>query len=207
MSVCPRFVLRGAVLSIILRNLVAGPMFCCCVMAQSTPDVALAKMLADQSTREIATERVLADSKAKIPILLSCTHRPPPGVDRANLNLGMTIVFGRAKTVEAIPFIVEHLDVGLPFDAVTIWNRSPARIEEALPAAVALIQIGPLASKALMEAFRAGKLNGQDRLAAIFVVSRIKGVPEAREFLIAVSGQANVERFWAEEGLKSLGEP
>jgi hypothetical protein len=44
-----------------------------------------------------------------------------------------------------------------------------------------------------------------DRLCTIFVVARIKD-PEARPFLVSVLGEANQERYWAEEGLKLLAE-
>jgi hypothetical protein len=47
-------------------------------------------------------------------------------------------------------------------------------------------------------------LGQEDRLAAIFVVSRVTGVPEAIEFLAGVSGQANMEHIFAQEGLRLL---
>jgi hypothetical protein len=41
-------------------------------------------------------------------------------------------------------------------------------------------------------------------LAALFVVSRIAGVPGAKEFVLQALGEANLQRHWAEDGLKSL---
>jgi hypothetical protein len=76
-------------------------------------------------------------------------------------------------------------------------------IEERLAAAKALIRIGADASRALIHASWEA-MSPEDRLAAIFVVSRIQGVPESREFLLSTLAEANMERYWAENGLKPL---
>jgi len=81
--------------------------------------------------------------------------------------------------------------------------KAPEVIERRLPAVVALIQIGAEASKALISASWECMAT-EDRLAAIFVVSRIKDVPEARALLAQALGEANMQRHWADEGLKLL---
>jgi hypothetical protein len=84
--------------------------------------------------------------------------------------------------------------------------KSAEVIKGRMPAVAALIQIGPAASKALIGTWQ--KIDREDRLWAIIVVSEIRGVPEARSFLSSVAGEANQERFWAEQGLKAInGEP
>ncbi len=48
-----------------------------------------------------------------------------------------------------------------------------------------------------------GPMTDADRLAAIYVIGRIPGVPEARDFLQSALAQANQERFRAIQGLKA----
>jgi len=42
-------------------------------------------------------------------------------------------------------------------------------------------------------------LTPEERLATIFVVSQIRGVPEAPEFLSQVAGQLNLELYFAQQ--------
>jgi hypothetical protein len=44
----------------------------------------------------------------------------------------------------------------------------------------------------------------EDHLAIVFVVSRIRGVPEAKPFLSAIIGHADIERSFAEEGIENV---
>jgi hypothetical protein len=124
-------------------------------------------------------------------------------VEKGALYIGLADVFGQLKTKEAIPFLVKNIGLQRGFSAPNIWMKTPQVVQERLPAVTALIRIGPEASRFLIDTFWT-QLQPQDRLAAIFVVSRISGVPEAKEFLSTVLGQANMERHWAEEGLKTL---
>ena len=48
-------------------------------------------------------------------------------------------------------------------------------------------------------------MHDADRLPAIFVVSQIKGVPEARAFLETILANANAEKRWAEDGITIMG--
>jgi hypothetical protein len=123
--------------------------------------------------------------------------------DNDELSLAMAQVFGRLKTVEAIPFLIKNITLqGWPASPNT-WTKTPEVIESRVPAVAALIQIGPVASRALLHVpFQ--QMTPEDRVAVVFTVGQIPGVPEAREFLANVGGQANVELFWADEGLKHL---
>lgn len=78
-----------------------------------------------------------------------------------------------------------------------------------MPAVSALIRIGPEARDALNKTW--GAEAAGDRLAAIFVVARIAAATQdpqisekAREFLLTSLGEANLQRHWAQEGLKLL---
>jgi hypothetical protein len=44
-----------------------------------------------------------------------------------------------------------------------------------------------------------------DRLVSIFVVSRVPGVPESKEFLRDAATNARLELFWATRGLDEVG--
>ena len=83
--------------------------------------------------------------------------------------------------------------------------KTPEVIESRIPAITALIQIGPAASRALLR-MPAQCMTLEDRLAVIFTISKIPGVPEAHDFLLVALGQANAERYWAEERLKQVAE-
>ncbi len=74
-----------------------------------------------------------------------------------------------------------------------------------MAAAVALVQIGPEAADAVYRA-ASSPMDYKDKLAAIFVISRMKDAPGARSFILSLLGEANLERNWAEEGLKRLGD-
>jgi len=45
----------------------------------------------------------------------------------------------------------------------------------------------------------------EDRRAAVFVVSEVGGVPDARAFLDSAMARADRERYWAETAIKRLG--
>ena len=177
----------------------------------------LAESLAFQSTRQAAVEEIVSDPARNIPILLSWTRRPPSYVeDSQRLRLGMVNAFAELKTKEAIPFLVGCISwypYGVSFAP---WLKVADAVERQLPCVGALIQIGPDASRYLIR--RTLKdVHGEDRLAAIFVVSRIRGVPEAEAFLRQARDLADKEssradepfradeRIRAEAGLRFLG--
>jgi hypothetical protein len=141
-----------------------------------------------------------------VPLLLSWARTPPSQIDEFDLHdlrVGLAVAFGQLKTKKAVPFLIKNINLQMGLiPRPNIWLKAPEAVEAALPAVVALIQIGPVASRELMDIWQ--QLDPDDRLAAIFVVSRVKGVPGAREFLHTVLSEANIQRFWAEEGLKAL---
>ena len=172
--------------------------------AKEASDQELARLLANNRTRQSAVAKILASANGKGPLLLSWTRKPPAHVDEYELCIGLADAFGSLKTKEAIPFLIKNIGVRRTrYVDLNPWLKAPEVIEEAFPAMAALIQIGPDASKALVRASRKPMVS-EDRLAAIFAVSRIKDVPEARAFLTSTLGEANQERHWAEEGLKLL---
>jgi hypothetical protein len=112
----------------------------------------------------------------------------------------MSDVFGSLRTKEAIPFLIANLTLPRFSNDVNYWLKSAEAIEYRLPAAGALVRLGPDASSALIREFR--KLSCDDRLIAVFVLARTKDV-DSRALLVSVLGQANLERYWAEEGLRA----
>ncbi len=168
--------------------------------AQDPSTLELARLLASDTTRQRGVARVVASGNNIIPILLSWTKSPPPQVDQNELYIGLADAFGQLKTKEAIPFLIKNISLQR-WRELNTWLKTAQVIEERLPAVAALVRIGKDASKALISEYQT--LVAEDRLAAIFVVSMIQD-PEARTFLASVMGQANLERYWAEEGLKRL---
>ena len=138
-----------------------------------------------------------------VPLLLSWTKNPPAQVDQHGLFVGLANAFAQLKAKEAIPFLIKNISLQRWILDMPVWLKTDKVIEERLPAVAALVQIGPDASKAVISEYLT--IEPDDRLAAIFVVARIRD-PEARGFLVSVLGRANMERYWAEEGLKRLDE-
>jgi hypothetical protein len=168
--------------------------------AQNPSDSELAHLLASDKTRQATAERIGDSGGEKIPLLLSWAKTPPSGIDEHELYVGLADVFARTKTKEATPFLVKNINLRrFNYGYNNFWKTAP-QIELCLPAAAALIQIGPEASRAVMRA--AWDMSVEDYHVAVFVVSRIKNVPEARVFLLSVQAQANAENYWAEEGIK-----
>jgi hypothetical protein len=184
----------------------------CCVLlsatacAQRTQDRRLARLLAHEGTRQGAIAEVSASGSNKVSLLLSWARNPPTGVDGYELSIGLADAFGKLKTREAIPFLIANISRRrVRYVDLSPWLKTDEVIENTFPALAALVQIGPEASRALIRAARA-PMPPEDRLAAIFVVSRVEGVPEARDFLASALGYANLERDRAARGLKFLSQ-
>lgn len=175
--------------------------------AQDRGELRLAQRLADDSSRQAAVDEIVASRQNELRVLISWTVRPPDQVDRRGLYIGLADAFGGLRAKDAIPFLIKNIDLKRRAYEITPWNRAPAAVEESLPAVAALIQIGPDASKALMQSYSEPKGIG-DRLFLIFAVSRIASSMsdprEERVFLAAAAGEANSEHYWAEQGLKAL---
>ena len=174
----------------------------CCMIAaaQGVQERELARQLGAGAIAKLAASRAV-----DVALLLRWMENPPPGVDPHELAVGLSDALGSLRVRRAIPALIRF--IGLKryvFDSLNIWLKTTEVVEERLPCVAALIQIGPEASNAVMDAWDG--LSYNDRLPAIVVISRVKGVPRARAFLQSVSSQANVERVWAEEGMKMQSE-
>lgn len=174
-------------------------------VVDKTNDLELAGLLSNTSTRASAVARLAAAGKSKVSLLISWTHDPPPHVDKAELYVGLADAFGQLKAAEAIPFLMRHISLNrYPSLSANTWLKTPEVVQERLACVRALIQIGPEASRALISAVNDGRM-AEHRLEALFVISRIKGVSEARDFLLSELGRINQERYLVEEGLKLQG--
>jgi hypothetical protein len=160
--------------------------------------------LADTKTRSEAVAEAVAAGYNRVPLLLAWSRKPPAGIDRDSLNIGLADIFGRLRVKESIPFLITNISAIRRTRAdFAPWMKTPESIEDDFPAIAALIQIGPEAGTALIRAAQ-GPMLAMDRRAAVFAVSRIKGVPESRAFLSSVVAEAYQEGHWAEEGIRSL---
>lgn len=153
--------------------------------AQNLSDEQIAIRLASENTRSNAVAKVVAAGNARIFVLLAWTQRPPLGVDEYELDIGLADAFAQLGTKEAIPFLIRNIGLNRWRD-VNVWLKTPKVIQERLPAVNALITLGTEA------------LNGV-RIAAASEVQD----PQARNFLTSTITELNIERFWADEGLKS----
>jgi hypothetical protein len=184
-----------------VRIIVGLVMSCTIAVAQEANDRELARLLANETTRSRAVSRILASGSAKIPLLLSWTKTAPTQVDEYQLYVGLADVFGQLRTTQAIPFLIKNIQLSRT-NKTDVWLKTAEVVQVEMPAVAALVRIGPAASRAVIHSFEAA-MPPEDRLPLIFVVSRIRD-PEARAFLSSVLGELNLERSWAEDGLKLL---
>jgi hypothetical protein len=193
---------RGAIILFVVTT------WCFALNAQTVNDHELARMLASDTTRQSAVDRIAASGQSKVPLLLLWAASPPRGIEKIGLRIGLADAFGRLKTTQAVPFLMKNIEIQrYPFEGPP-WMHAASGIERHYPALAALIQIGPDSFEALLRYYEQPRGIG-DRLFAIFAISRIaatmKDTPEdIRALLASAAGEANVERFWAEEGLKAL---
>ena len=180
---------------------------CATASCADTKTLEIARQLSNEGTRRNAVAQLVASGNDTVSLLLSLAKKPPAQLDEHALFVGLADAFGQLKTKEAIPFLIEN--ISLERGVITTPNillKTTEVIQQRMPAVAALIQIGPEASRAVMDAWT--KIDSEDRIWAIIVVSQIRGVSEARAFLSSVVGEANQERLRAEEGLKAInGEP
>jgi hypothetical protein len=162
----------------------------------------LAKELSFPGTRERAVEEILQSKEEGLRLLQSWTRRPPSGVDLNGLHFGMAVAFGRMHAPQAIPFLIKNISVQQFPSQPNVWMKSPEVIESRLPAVTALIGIGPEAARALIRQWDTIRSDDERLLAAVFVLARVDGVPEAKEILATEAGRANMIHFWAEDGLR-----
>ncbi len=176
-----------------------------CLCAQNAHDSDLAKSLANPSTRQSAVDRIAACGDCYTALLLSWTRTPPAGVDPDELNLGLAQAFGELRTKQAIPFLIANISIH-SWHHPNIWLKAPEVVRYRLPAAAALIRIGPDASQALVRV-SSGPMTSEDRLATVFVISMIAAGTNDRQahaFLQISLGEANLQRQWAQRGLDMM---
>jgi hypothetical protein len=167
-------------------------------------DRALATALSNDATEASAVAAIAVSGRAKVRLLLSWATKPPGYVPQCGLFDGLSDAFGELKVKEAIPYLVKNIGVYRSCGvSLAPWLKAPSVIQWNLPAVGALVKIGSDASRAAMAAFPA-MANEEDRRAAIFVVSQIGNVPEARAFLVSVMERADREHSWEEEALTRL---
>jgi hypothetical protein len=156
--------------------------------AQGVSDLDLARELASPDKRKGAIAELLPDGKGRIPALLSWIQSPPADVDEYELRVGLADAFGQLKQEEAIPFLIRCLKLRRVVVDFFPFLKAEAVIEDTFPVVSALIKIGPEGSKAAMHAYtsRAPLLDAEERLCAIVVVSHVRGVREALDFLRSV---------------------
>jgi len=131
----------------------------------------LARRLANDSTRDSAVAHVAAAGASSLPHLLSWAEKPPAGIDRDELDIGLADAFARLRAKEAIPFLIKNLSLNRD-GGISPWLKSSERIEDTYPMAAALIAIGPDACEALVAASKQ-PMGWEDRLVAIFVVTQV----------------------------------
>lgn len=170
--------------------------------AEVVCDVDQARLLANPATEHPTVYEIVMSGKANVPALLSCARNPPPGVEKDQLYVGLADVFGRLGAKEAIPFLIENIDMCRWMSLyANAWLKADYVLKERKPAVTALVRIGPDASRALIRESWDRKPQG-DYMAAVFVVSQIRGVPEARGFLASALNHRGFDHYWAEEGLR-----
>lgn len=181
-------------------------------------ELARALCAMDAGKRQKAINAIVASPGIALPWLLEwakCPLRgasdkckdPPPrvyGVESVSLFYSMAEVFGRLRTKEAVPSLIENISVDLPLP-----GRSRMPITTRAPAIKALLQIGPPATPALLRAL--AKLpycdsceHAIDRLAMVLTLAFLDD-PRARPALEEASKYPGWEGQVAAEGLQRLG--
>lgn len=174
---------------------------CSSAFAQRLSDTQIAKELANPLTRERSVAAIMQSRRPNIATLLSWATTPPVALDQHELRVGLADAFAALGAKQAIPFLISNITLQRSVPDPDTWMKTEQVIKSRLPAVNALIQIGPAAATAVIQAYK-GLTDPTGRLAAIFVVSHTNDASVAqREFLISVVGQANLERHFAEEGL------
>jgi hypothetical protein len=172
--------------------------------AQETSNDELARLLATPGSREAAIDAIRNSASDKIPLLLSWTTTSPRGigVSREALYIGLADAFGTLKISAAIPFLIKYISLTRTMSRPNIWWKSEEAILTEFPAMHALVQMGTIASDAIIKTQWVGR-SSEERLLAIFAVAQIAD-PGARDFLARALGEAKTQQDWASEGLRRV---
>jgi hypothetical protein len=162
-------------------------------------------MLADPAFRAEAVEEVAARGEAAGRVLMRWTDATPEGVEARELKVGLADAFGRLRYEPAIPFLMRYLDLERwRMTRLNKWMKTAAVVRETLPAADALIRIGPAALRPLADAVNTG-LEPELRLIVVFVVSEMR-TPAAAGWLRTMRALAEQEKRFAEAGMVKEGQ-
>jgi hypothetical protein len=162
----------------------------------------LASRLSTPRLRDAAVASIADSGDRNLALLLSWSESPPPGVNPIYLNIGLAQAFGKLRAKEAIPFLIKNITLDVTGLSDNIWMKEDSVVGERLPAAAALVAIGPDASKALV-ATSWDRMRPDEHMAAVFVISRIAD-PAARGFLTSLRTTDAREARYVKEGLKAI---
>lgn len=145
---------------------------------------------------------VSGSRRERIPLVMELTTESFPSVDDHRLQVGLADIFGELKVEESVPFLANHLILRrYPGADFAPWSkRDPVVLQTFRPFRPSF-RSGRTHLKALIKEY-AGAKQSEKRLAAIFVVAHIPGVPEAVEFLKSVSEPTGLEREYINTGLE-----
>jgi HEAT repeat protein len=168
-----------------------------------SPEEIARGLSASTQDREITLKRLDA---SVVPMLLLWTKRPPEVPFQRELPAGMAEAFARFPTKEAIPFLIEHIDVDSTFGIwLAPWAKTPSVVIDTFPAVKALLRIGSQSRRPLIDILKAGGLGtGDGRLAAIFTIGRLGKSKEGIECLRSLKSQSKLEEFWRQYGLARM---
>jgi hypothetical protein len=192
------------VIPVVAMAMAGGPL----ESAAGLSDAALAKALADENGRAYAVNLVATSDGRQLPLLLSWTKSPPPGVDAYDLDAGLADVFGRLRTKAAIPFLISHITLFRSRFTTTIKERTISldrldQVESNMPAVAALVHIGRAALPLLEQAYY-GPTTSDERCALLSVIYRIND-PESVDFFERVRLMLEQERSFASEAIRTAG--
>ncbi|GEM_PF-5375563 len=179
---------------------------------QSANSPNLAKSLCDidQLRRERAINMVTRSPDRYLPLLLEWTRNPPPGIGLGSTNFDVSLaeIFGRLRTTEAVPFLIDHITV-VGGASASIWNRRIEIIEKNLPAIHALVEIGSPATPPLVAAldrmpYRSGGPAYEQRFAIVVALALMKD-PQAAPALRKELARPTRERRLAHDALEEMG--
>jgi hypothetical protein len=115
--------------------------------AQTISRADLPRLLANEADRQSAISFVAASRAERLPLLLNLAKSPPLDVDEHDLYVGLADAFGALKVTEAVPFLLRNITLRREVVVdLSPWLKIAEVIEQAFPAAAALISIGPDAS-------------------------------------------------------------
>ncbi len=160
----------------------------------------LALALTTGHDRPAAIQEVLRSPTKSLPLLLEWTTKPP-SVNHDRLYPVMAELFGRLQAREAVPFLVSKILVNdLPGPGY-VWAGTADEVLGRLPAAKALVRIGPFTLPYLRTAYEASK--GDEQFAIALVLCLI-GDQRVGQVLASIRADSHILSFNSSYGLAEL---